>query len=139
MEFTMANLNLRYFYDHYCKGPHHISVVPVNPAQSVYSVVFGFTAQVVLLIACIPLLCIRRLPAPLDQFPVSGFYYQQWRDDLEHIKSPHQKVQYAVARLPDSFRLMSHYNPLIRIYKKNRICTCQCKCECDGSCSNIIV
>ena len=135
----MANLNLRYFYDHYCKGPHHISVTPVNSANSVICVACNFSAQAILLLACAPLLGIRRLPAPLDQFSVVSFYYRQWCDDLEFLKSPYHKVGYAVARVPDAIRLMSSYNPVTRIYKKNKGCTCQCKCECDGSCSNIIL
>ena len=135
----MANLNLRYFYDHYCKGSPHLSVAPVNPAYGVYCMACDFTAQAFLILACTPLLGIRRLPAPLEQFSVIGFYYHQWRDDLEFMQSPFNRVRYAVSRVPDALRLMSNYNPLTRAYKKNKGCTCQCKCECDGSCSNIIL
>lgn len=135
----MVNLNLRYFYDHYCKGSHHISVVPVNPDHGMFAVACDFAAHAILLLACVPLLGIRRLPVPLDQFPVVGFYYHQWLDDLGYVDSPRHKLRYATACLSDSVRLMINYNPLTRVYKRNKACTCQCKCECDGSCSNILV
>ena len=139
LEITMANLNLRYFYDHYCKSAHQISVAPVNPTSGIFSVVCDLASRSFLLVSCAPLFTIRRLPAAMDQMPVVRFYYQQWRDDLAYIESPHHRVGYSVARIPDALRLMGNYNLLTRAYKNRKACACQCKCECDGSCSNIII
>ena len=140
----MANLNLRYFYDHHCKGSPHKSTLwtsrcPIesaNPVYEMYSSVCDLTSRTLLFIACTPLLGIKRLPTPLDAIPVVGFYYHQWLDDLKNIHSPSHKVCYSAARSVDALRLVANYNPLTRAYRSRKSCGCECQCERDRNCSN---
>lgn len=142
----MANLNIRTLYDHYCKESYPLmqsSVTSRSPLHGLYNGLYtslcSFITHSFILLACLPLLLIKRLPKPLDNYPVVGFYQQQWLDDLDYIDSPLQQVGYAASRVVDGFRIMGNYNPLTRMYKNKIANDCQCECECDGSCSSTTI
>ncbi len=108
-----------------------------------FSTICSLIAHSLILLACIPLLAIKRLPSPLDQFPVVGFYQNQWLDELEYIEAPHMRVSYAAARVIDGGRLMANYNPLTQVMnkvlnqvfiKKNADLGC-CDNRCDEACT----
>ncbi len=134
----MANLNLKYIRDHYCSAwPLRLQLGATSPFYQIYSVSCSLMSQTLLLIACLPLLTIKRLPEPLHQFPVREFYHHQWLDDLQPVKPPHSKVVYAAARVVDSYRVASEYGVFSKYLKRKRSCEYGCECECTGDCSRI--
>ncbi len=134
----MANLNLKYIRDHYFSvSTPHYQVAATNPFYRIYSVGCSLISQTLLLLSCLPLLTIKRLPEPLHQFPVREFYHHQWLDDLQHITPPHNKVAYAAARIVDAYRVASEYGVLSKYLKRKRSCEYGCECECTGDCSRI--
>lgn len=138
----MTNLNIRSVYDHYVKESHpqmQQGFTAKGLISESFSTICSIMAHSLVLLACIPLLAIRRLPAPLDQFPVVGFYQSQWLDELEYIEAPLLRVSYAAARVIDGGRLMINYNPLTQLICKanagKSVCSEHCNGQCNGSCT----
>ncbi len=112
----MANLTLKHLLDHGVDDAEWLdahSAVASNPVYMIYAYTCRLAARVILALACLPLLTIRRMPQPLHTVCAREFYYLQWLDDLHHIRSAHYKVMFALARVIDSIRLAAEYGTIL--------------------------
>lgn len=111
----MANVTLKHLFNHGVASDEWLkrhSAVAANPLYLLYANVCNASARLCLWAAQVPLLAIKRLPPPFHNVSVQEFYSVQWLDDMQHIRSAHYKVMFAMARIVDAFRLAIEFGSL---------------------------